>query len=481
MNRNDPCPCGSGRKYKKCHGAPSATGPDVGTRSLVRRSEIARASACKTIDVQLHDEMMAWAIKHLGRAWLQQAIRNFSWDDSPDIAPAEMMMFGTWLQYHMPISETDPMSLASRYREAARLHREPAKERVLNAQLEAPIGIWEVQSIERGVGSQVKDLLSGDERFIYDAASTETLEPWLSMLGYVVECDGVCFMGGVYYQPLPPSYVDDIVRATRKAARVRTKPVPIEFRVSPDWQLELIDQWRDAIEGMIAVNEHRVMNNTDGDEISIHADRFDVTVSRDEILRRLATIPGAEPPEQDGPKDMIAVLRVGGAKTPASPPTMGNTVVGSMVLSGSTLTAETNSTKRADTLKAAIERAAGDAVRFRLRSTESMESIKTRARSPGPGGPTSSTPASGKFFTSESPDMPPEVREAMRQMMAKLDAQWVDSQIPALGDMTPRAAVRDAKMRPVLERLLKDMESRGAPTGAGMGMDIAAIRRMLGV
>ncbi|TET54249.1 MAG: hypothetical protein E3J64_02185, partial [Anaerolineales bacterium] len=26
--RNDPCPCGSGRKYKKCHGAPhqAATG-----------------------------------------------------------------------------------------------------------------------------------------------------------------------------------------------------------------------------------------------------------------------------------------------------------------------------------------------------------------------------------------------------------------------------------------------------------------------
>ncbi|MGH7534043.1 MAG: SEC-C metal-binding domain-containing protein [Gemmatimonadales bacterium] len=21
MGRNDPCPCGSGRKYKKCHGA----------------------------------------------------------------------------------------------------------------------------------------------------------------------------------------------------------------------------------------------------------------------------------------------------------------------------------------------------------------------------------------------------------------------------------------------------------------------------
>jgi len=24
VGRNDPCPCGSGEKYKKCHGAPAA-------------------------------------------------------------------------------------------------------------------------------------------------------------------------------------------------------------------------------------------------------------------------------------------------------------------------------------------------------------------------------------------------------------------------------------------------------------------------
>ncbi|MDB5039221.1 MAG: protein translocase subunit, partial [Bacteriovoracaceae bacterium] len=26
VGRNDPCPCGSGKKYKKCHGANAATG-----------------------------------------------------------------------------------------------------------------------------------------------------------------------------------------------------------------------------------------------------------------------------------------------------------------------------------------------------------------------------------------------------------------------------------------------------------------------
>jgi uncharacterized protein YecA (UPF0149 family) len=31
VGRNDPCPCGSGRKYKKCHGKVGEDGPPVPT------------------------------------------------------------------------------------------------------------------------------------------------------------------------------------------------------------------------------------------------------------------------------------------------------------------------------------------------------------------------------------------------------------------------------------------------------------------
>ena len=374
---------------------------------------------------------------------MQQAIRDFSLDDGPDMDQTASMMFGPWLLYHMPISETDPMPIASRYREAARLHREPAKERVLNARLDAPIGIWEVQSIERGVGTQVRDLLSGDERFIYDSASSQTLELWLSILAYVVECDGVCFQGGLHYQPQPPMYVEGVVRAMRNAAHVRTRPVPLEFHVNPFRQIDLIDRWRDAIESMREIDDHRIVTNTDSDEISIHSDLFDVILSREEILQRLATISGAEPLEHDGTNSIIAVLRDSRAgalsDAPTASATMGLTVVGSIVLSGSRLAADTNSIKRGDALKSAIERAARNAVRFPLRSTKSLEALKARARSPGLGGPTSPPPGAGNVFTGESTDMPPEVREALRQMMAKLDAQGIDSTIPVLDNVTAPA------------------------------------------
>ena len=33
VGRNDPCPCGSGKKHKKCCGTAKAAGPDVATAS----------------------------------------------------------------------------------------------------------------------------------------------------------------------------------------------------------------------------------------------------------------------------------------------------------------------------------------------------------------------------------------------------------------------------------------------------------------
>ena len=93
-----------------------------------------------------------------------------------------------------------------------------------------------------------------------------------------------------------------------------------------------------------------------------------------------------------------------------------------------------------------------------------------------------SPPSMHGMLTSES-EMPPEVREAISAMMAKFTASWPNEQIPALGGITPRHAAQDPKLRPRPVALLKDMESRGPMPGmgAGMAMDIAAIRRELGL
>lgn len=474
MNRNDPCWCGSGRKFKKCHGGPATPAAGDDALSITRRSEIARASAAKTVDVALMRELHDYAYKRYGPNWFTEGVADFSMDDPPALDDEETELFIVWLIYHKAATNTDLMPLAQYWRESRRAGREPAKERVLQAHLDAPIGVWEVQSVERGVGAQLRDLLSGDERFVYDRASSMSLTPWLGLLGYIVDVDGVSFWGGLHSRALPPADTALIVKDIRRMARVRTKPVSLAFRTDPDWQLEVLDLWRMALDYAAHTRPVPTLHNHDGDLVSLQSERFDLVGPRSLVLQQLLTMPGALPPEREGAgtraRDIVAVQR---APT-ASAVDIESVIIGTITITGTTLTIETNSVKRADELKTAVERACGSSVRYRLHSEESMDALRERAMHTPP-------PRNG-MFTSES-EMPPEVRDAMRQMLAKFTAAWPDEQIPALGGVTPRQAAQDPKLRPRLVALLKDMESRGPMpgVGSGMAMDIAAIRRELGL
>ena len=474
MNRNDPCWCDSGQKFKKCHGGPATPVAGGDALSITRRSEIARADAAKAVDIALMDELRAYALKRYGPGWLPQAIADFSMDGETELNEHEVEMFLVWQIFHESATDTDVMPLAWYWRESRRAGREPAKERVQQAHLDAPIGVWEVQSVERGGGAHLKDLLSGDERFVYDRSSSMSLTPWLGLLGYIVDVDGVSFWGALHSRALPPADVAQVAKDVRKLARVRTRPVSLAFRNDPAWQLEVLDMWRIALDFMTETRPAPTLHNHDGDVVSMQSDRFDLVGARNVVLQQLSTMPGALPPEREGTgtraRDIVAVQRAPIASTIK----MESVIIGTITVTGTSLTIETNSAKRADELKAAVERACGSNVRYRLRSAESMDALRQRAAS--------SPPSMNGMLTSAS-EMPPEVREAMRRMLAKFTAAWPDEPIPALGGATPRHAAHDPKLRPRLIALLKDMESRGPMPGmgAGMGMDIAAIRRELGL
>ncbi len=422
----------------------------------------------------LMDELHAFAKKRYGLSWILQAVADYSMDGERELDENETEMFPVWLMYHKAATATDVMPLAWYWREAHRTKREPAKERMVQAHLDAPIGVWEVQSVERGVGVEVKDLLSGDERFVYDRASSMSLSPWLGLLGYVVDVDGVSFWGALHSRALPPADAAQVAKTIRKLARVRTRPVPLSFRTDADWQLEVLDVWRITLDVMAESQIAPTLHNHDGDKVSMQADRFDLVGARTLVLQQLSTIPGALPPEREGTgRSALEIVAVQRAPA-ASAVHMESVIIGTITIAATSLTIESNSVKRADELKAAVERACGTNVRYRLRSAESMDALRERAAQ--------STPLSNGMLTSEA-DMPPEVREAMRQMLAKFTAAWPDEPIPALGGATPRDAAQNPKLRPRLVALLKDMESRGPMTGmgAGMAMDIAAIRRELGL
>ena len=65
--RNDPCPCGSGKKFKKCHGA--AVPPEVAALPSDARAEWQRAEVVLQRQKRVGQEILDWATKKLGVEW----------------------------------------------------------------------------------------------------------------------------------------------------------------------------------------------------------------------------------------------------------------------------------------------------------------------------------------------------------------------------------------------------------------------------
>lgn len=455
------------------------TSPD--SSGFARRQAARAADQFKQLDEDLGELLREQSGRLLGEVWLEDALHNHV--DASGVPPSEhdIMVLSVWLLYHYRSRATDNLPFAAWWAERKRLRREPAKARLVQAHVDAPIGLWEVQEIERGYGSRMRDLLSGETVFVLDRASTETLQPWFVLCGYVVQVDGIAFLGAIHLQPLMPETAEVVVKAARRLARTRRKVVPLEARTDPMYQAALLGIWRDVLDEVLHAPMPQ-MHNTDGDPMEPHRDEFTLNAPAAEVVRLLAAVPGAQPPEREGRNTVIVVT----APSAAGSVMPGDTVIGRLVVTPKRMRAETNSVKRANALRAAVEAAAGDQVTFRLRVAEDFASMfeelaATSGALPGEDVPGMPGPA---FSSLDDPaNLPPEVRAALEEMAQQEQVRWPDYELPALDGMTAREAAQDRRMRPRLVRLLKDMEARSAsaPHGNVMALDVARLRKELGL
>ena len=104
--RNDPCPCGSGKKFKKCHG--SVVPIALQLAGDERRDEFRRAGLAKDADMRLHTDLLRWADRHLPVTWLDEMLEIYlgiegELSDDDDIPIEEENLWLTWSLYHCPL------------------------------------------------------------------------------------------------------------------------------------------------------------------------------------------------------------------------------------------------------------------------------------------------------------------------------------------------------------------------------------------
>ena len=284
IGRNDPCPCGSGKKYKRCHGA----------LTIETNPNVARANELKSVDMDLTPRLLHFAKSRFGPAWLPDAFAHYTGSQDAEIPEHEWSLAIPWALYLRRVDGAP--TLAEEWAAEHGRRATDAQRTVLRAYSNAWLSIWKVTRVERGVGAALTDQLTREERFAYDKSASGMLTLHDALLAIIIDCDGVSFFGGVHPQPLPPQYAQSVLRDARRLCRVRTRAVDPERLHDNDVQLDLVDSWNITVDAMLGAPPP-TLTNTDGDLFALTTDDFELTAPRDAVVDRLASMAGASEPD----------------------------------------------------------------------------------------------------------------------------------------------------------------------------------------
>jgi hypothetical protein len=420
VGRNDPCPCGSGKKYKRCHLAIDSA-----------------AGSIHDMDHDLTAAMYTFASELVGEPWL----------DPDEIDPDSLPFL---LPFTFYSRERHGRSLAEEFAEAEGESLQARMRSWLAAQLEAWLSVWEVQSVEPGRRVRLRDVLTGVQRDVLELTASSQLVVHHHVLARVVGFEGESYLAGMHPFPLAPLAAADVIDGIRRQLRVKHRVSPERLQGARATGI-VVRAWDDMIHLLVDRAERGpALSNTDGDPLVIVTDRF--ALAAEDRARVAAAIRGM-PDVDGGVDDSFILLR-------------NKTILATISLTARALKVESLSLRRADAVRDEIEAACGELLRFKGRGI--IDPLSERAReAAGPPVPL--------------PKASPEAMAYAREWKRNHYAAWGDEPLPALGGKTPREAMSTARGRAKVEALLREFEHHEAKLDPDERVDFAEVRRDLGL
>jgi hypothetical protein len=476
--RNDPCPCGSGKKYKRCCLPREFVSEDRSWASQREASD------------QLTREMMRFAARKFGE-YLDDAWQDFNMSDLPVLSVArstENQIFMPYFLFHWdPDSRTKGRSAYGKGGVVARRYMLEKSGRLsemenlfLDQVVSQPVSFYEVLRSAPGERIAIRDILTGGEIEVMERSASQVLRQGDIAYAQVWSLRGLAILGCCAPICIPPGRKAEVI-GLRKKLR---KKIAKQYRdLTADDLVRYGDDIRETyLDIRDALYSPPLLCNTDGDPLVFHTLTYRIK-SAEEAFEALAPLAVGRSrddllseAEFDGEGKLQRVifnwLKKGNRKLSS----WDNTILGSIEISGDSLSAEVNSEKRATRLHAEIRKRLGPSAvhrTTRARTPEQMLKASPREKT---------SPAT--FDDGEFEDIlqDPEVRKRAQESLQKLVEAWVDQKIPVLGGRTPRQAVQDPDGREIVEALLLEWERRGEEKDVYPGSlrpDINAVRRLL--
>ena len=458
--RNDPCWCGSGKKYKKCHLASDDEAERLG--GTAEEEEDEKPDAGRTQHRKVLMDVLEFAGEHRSRAQIAEAQHLFFGEDGGDEKEAAESGYWEWFLYDFRPGGSGPTLLEEYLRR--RGPRVPAAERqLLENWRDARYGLYEVQRVEPGTGMELKDYFGEARFFVNDVTASRELVQWDTLFNRVAESEGKYVFSG-NGTVVPRARLSELAAQIEEKSRsAGQSPADYVRANSHLWYRTVKELCESGLRDLKVVN-------AEGDALEFCSAEYAVS---DE-----AAVAGALEATKVFEESTAAAEDAPGTRrfdwlehAPEQSSDAVRRSYGSIIVAGGILRLECNSRKRLAIGRQLLEEHAGQWLQHR---SDSFKSVAQAMKE---------TPA-GSAAAEKGSGIPPEVeRELVLNLKAKHYATWADEPLPALAGKTPREAVRSAAGRKAVEDLLRDFENgeeRERKRGRA-AFDFMPIRKDLGL
>lgn len=473
-DRNAPCPCGSGLKYKKCClPKQQAAAPVEAGWLRMRRTE-----------GELTYRLKALLERDYGRESVAMAWDEFTLWPEPPADPQEWHEFETsfipWLLFDWAPGRFEPkgrrrlatiprVSPARHLIERRGAHLDSYELRYLEEACSQPFTFCQVVGADPGRQLTLRDILRQRDVTVHERLASKTLLPGQIVYTKITTMDGESVMLGCAPIALSGRCFDAIMQAREAILRRRKKPADHLLR---ERDVDLRQLYLDLRE--LELNPAPPsMQNTDGDPLQLMRLDFDLACPPQAALDALLPLTGesdaavfANVCERDA-RGVLVSADIPWVRARSAHRSAPNTVLAAIEIRSGRLAVHVNSQPRADAVRAEIAARLGDRARLKGSVVESFEQMMAAGEAANAGG-------------IEGLEGLPEIQAMLERMNREHWATWPDIPLPALRGRTPRQAARTAAGRERLEALLLEFAGRELPPGMP-GPDLEALRRELGL
>lgn len=478
VGRNEPCPCGSGKKYKKC----CLNKQNVSSDLLYRRLGEAH-------DRLIH-RLMRHGYKVFGENALVFALDEFmGWPQegvSDENLADHEQLFYPWFLYNWAY-EPDPdlpqlngpedMTIAELYAADQKNRLNHLEAQIIETTVHQPYSFYEIREVRPGQGYTLRDIFCGTVSNVTEKSGSENARRGQILFGRVVQIDTVAMLIGCGTILIPPKFKPELIRFRQRMAEIDD---PIDYDTLYDYDIEIRELYFDIYSALMHPPE---LQNTDGDPLRFHTVHYEIDEAglAFERLKNLSATAGEAELRQSADLDEsgrivraeIPWSRKGSKKTPA----LENTILGRLLIEDRRLKIAVNSARRAEKIRKEVEKRLGRHARYittEIQSPDAMlEAIQNQEGA-----------VAGTDAEHDELMQIPQVREQVENVMLAHWENWVDMKIPALGNLTPRQAVKTPDGRESVEALLRDSEIHAASNEHMRDAEanaIAGVRRRLGL